>query len=346
MSCYKPLDAYAIYNPITGKNKIVFPKPNQKEGSADFLKSQGIEKIKVPCGQCLGCRLDYSRQWAIRCTLEAKQWEHNYFVTITYNEMHVPVNSHFVVDPVTGEVVGENKSMTLMPDDLTNFIKRLRRNFQREKGHTGVRFFACGEYGPQNVRPHYHLILFNCPLDDLILERYENGYAYYRSPFIEKAWSVLDEDGQRHQIGFVQVTDFSYETAAYTARYMLKKHKGKDSCFYEERGLYPEFTRCSRRPGLAYQYYDENKDTVYAFDQLYFTNGKGQPVKALPPKYFDRQFDIDYPDVMPYIKERRKDKAIRSSEDELSRTDLSERDYLAVKERAKAFKISKLKRSV
>lgn len=339
------MDAFGIPNPETGKMKIVFPKVGYKDPPQEHLEATGIKKLKIPCGNCLGCRLEYSRQWAVRCFFEAKQWTHNYFVTLTYNPEFVPLVPHYKVDEDTGEVINESMVMTLCPDHLKNFIKRLRRNFEYEKGHTGLRYFACGEYGPLNARPHYHLILFNCPLDDLKFERRKNGYVYYTSPFIEKAWSVK-KDGVKVQIGYVSVTNFSFETAAYVARYMLKKHKGKDSSYYEENGLYPEFTRCSRRPGLAYQYFADHKDQIYEFDQVVITNGKGIPLKCHPPKYYDRLFDIDNPDEMAIIKDRRKDVAERAMQKQLSVTDVPDQQYLCVKENNKKLSIKNLKRSL
>lgn len=345
MSCYHPLDAFGIPNPETGKMKIVFPKVGYKDPPQEHLDNTGIKKLKIPCGNCLGCRLEYSRQWAIRCFFEAQQWKHNYFVTLTYNPEFVPLVPHYKVDEDTGEVMDDGLVMTLVPDHLQAFIKRLRRNFEYEYGHTGLRFFACGEYGPLNSRPHYHLILFNCPLDDLVKDKEKNGYVYYRSAFIEKAWSVK-VDGERRKIGYVSVTHFSFETAAYVARYMLKKHKGKDSTWYEENGLYPEFTRCSRRPGIAYQYFADNQEKIFDFDQVIITNGNGKPIKCKPPKYYDRLFDIDNPEEMAIIKERRKDVAERGMDKQLSVTDISEQQYLLVKENNKALSIRGLKRSL
>lgn len=333
MPCYHPLTAYGIKNPETGKNKIVFLK---KEPDPAHLKSIGAEKLSLPCGQCVGCRLEYSRQWAVRCALEAKQWQHNYFVTLTYDDLNVPLREHCKVDKLTGEVTDLNTVMTLLPDHLKAFLKRLRTNAERQYEFQGIRFFACGEYGPLNMRPHYHLILFNCPLPDLVLEKYVNGYAYYRSAFLEKTWKK----------GFVLVTDFSFETAAYVARYMLKKHKGKDACFYEEQGIEPEFTRCSRKPGIARQYLDENEDFIYNYDQVIVTNGKGSPIRCKPPKYYDRVFDIDHTEQLQDIKEKRKFTAMMNTDIQLSHTDLQEPEYLLVKESNKMLSIKSLERSL
>lgn len=334
MACYHPLKAIRTNTVLeSGKRKIVFWKDGMDENA---VIASGCEVIQLPCGQCLGCRLEYSRQWAIRCALEAKQWKHNYFVTLTYDEEHVPLREHMTVDSRTGEITDIETVMTLLPRDLQLFIKRLRTNAVREYNTDNIRFFACGEYGPLNMRPHYHLILFNCPLPDLVVDKYNDGYTYYRSKFLEKTWNK----------GFVLVTDFSFDTAAYVARYMLKKHKGKDGDFYEKRGIVPEFTRCSRKPGIAKSYLDENTDFIYNYDQVIVVNGKGSPVRCKPPKYFDRIFDGQNPELLDSIKSKRRATAQNSTALALSHTDLDEETYLTVKENNKLLSIRSLERKL
>lgn len=330
MACYHPLNAYrtSTLSTDTGKRKIVFAKDNNL--SDEYLASIGAEKLRIPCGQCLGCRLEYSRQWAVRCALEAKQWEHNYFVTLTYDDDHVPYN---IVKSADGS---HNGVMTLVPRDLQLFLKRLRTYSKREFGADNIRFFACGEYGPKNGRPHFHLILFNCPLPDLKLEKYANGYTYYRSAFLEKVWNK----------GFVLTTDFTFECAAYVARYMLKKHKGKDSDYYAKKGIAPEFTRSSRRPGIGRDYLDNNLPFVLKFDEVILSNGKGKPIKCRPPKFFDNMLELSYPEYMAYLKKKRQEMAIRAAQRQLENTTLNEMDYLAVKENNKALSIKNLERSL
>lgn len=340
ISCYHPLTALARYPVGSRKREIVFPMTD-----CDYMWKDGHlynEKLSIPCGNCLGCRLEYSRQWAVRCCLEAKQWEHNYFVTLTYNDMFVPLNHHATVDEETGEYI-ESDVMTLKPDDLKGFIKRLRRRFETALDHQGIRYYACGEYGPLNGRPHYHAILFNCPIPDLVFDCNKNGYTYYRSALLESVWSA-EFDGKRVPMGFVSVTSFTFETAAYVARYVMKKHKGKDADYYIEKGILPEFTRCSRRPGIAKAYYDANADTIYDFDQLVVSNGKGKPIKCQPPRYYDRLFDVDNPDEMDIIKDRRQAKSKRARKAELSHTDVTEDVYLGVKENNKLLSIRSLAR--
>ena len=82
MPCYHPLKGYRskFVNPDTGKRSVVF---NPREGFYDLPQ-------QVPCGQCIGCRLEYSRQWAMRCAHEASLYEDNCFITLTYNPDNLP----------------------------------------------------------------------------------------------------------------------------------------------------------------------------------------------------------------------------------------------------------------
>lgn len=337
MPCYNPIIAFARTPPGERKREIVFATEADKE--RNMIDRNGHiygEKLSIPCGQCLGCRLEYSRQWAIRCALEAKQWPENYFVTLTYDPEHVPIREHAQFDPDTGEVMEHNAVMTLRPTDLQKFIKRLRTNFMREYGHTGIRFFACGEYGSQNDRPHYHLILFNCPFEDLKLDHVQDGFAYFRSAMLEKTWPY----------GMSIVTEFTYQTAAYVARYMLKKHKGRDRDYYDRKGIEPEFTRCSRRPGLGREYYETHKGEMYDWDNLFLSIGDGKVLQTTPPKYFDRLMAEDDPDTLDANKERRKGLAERTMRTRLESTSLGLENYLKVCENNKFLSISHLARNV
>ena len=129
MPCYTPLKGWRSQERTeSGKRAITF---RLREGYADM-------PVDVPCGQCIGCRLERSRQWAVRCMHEASLYENNCFITLTYNEDHIPSDG------------------SLKKDHFQKFMKRLRKKFG-----AGIRFFHCGEYGAELSRPHYHAILFN-----------------------------------------------------------------------------------------------------------------------------------------------------------------------------------------
>ena len=131
--------------------------------------------IQIPCGKCIGCRLEYSRQWANRCMLELQYHDSAYFVTLTYNEEHVPRT-------------GLHGEMSLRKRDFQLFMKRLRKKYSDDR----IRFYAAGEYGTTTQRPHYHAILFGLHLDDLQVYKSKDSYKYFTSPGLQRVWSVVE----------------------------------------------------------------------------------------------------------------------------------------------------------
>lgn len=250
------------------------------------------EYIDIPCGKCAECRLNYAREWANRCMLEASMNESNYFLTLTYDDKHLPKKKKinydegddYVYDIYTGEVLYESPYHSLDKRDLQLFMKRLREHFPEQR----IRFYACGEYGGQTKRPHYHLILFGLKLDDRDLSyirRSNKGHRYYISNAISKLWDK----------GFHIIADCTWETCAYTARYVMKKHKGNDSGIYDYYNYEPEFVTMSRRPGIAYDYYKKYKDIIYENDEIFVETNDGYK-KFRPFRYFDRLLSVDDPD--------------------------------------------------
>ena len=102
----------------------------------------------IRCGQCTFCRLSHSQEWAYRCLIESQQYDHNYFVTLTYNDHFLP-SYKGGVNPETGETF----TSELRRNDVTKFLKRLRSYVKYHFNHTGIRVFYCGEYGSLNQRP-------------------------------------------------------------------------------------------------------------------------------------------------------------------------------------------------
>lgn len=332
MACYHPLRAlwYGEYND-SGKKKFKIVGKNAPIGKKAFL--QPLEVEEVPCGKCIGCRIDYSKQWATRCMLEAKQYEHNQFITLTYDPEHVKWVTG--ANRETGEI---EPVTTLVPEDLTKFMKDLRRYYKYHYNHENIRFYACGEYGPQTFRAHYHLIIFNLPIEDKeFFFVNKSGERIYTSDTIEKIWGK----------GQITVGDVTWNSAAYVARYVMKKIKGKDSeRTYELLGIVPEFVRMSRKPGIAWQYYDEHKDKIYECDEIIYTNKDGLGEKIKPSKYYDRLYDLENPEFMQALKQKRKLEAEYSLAIQLGKTSLSKKEYLEMKEQKKQKQIEKLKRSL
>ncbi len=350
MACYHPLKGFPIGITAAGKTdyKITGYGADHVElqngswvpvhtplrsGCAEAVVRSFIE---VPCGQCIGCRLEYSRQWANRCMLELQYHDSAYFVTLTYDDAHVPKS--YYGDPDTGEVL---TSLTLFKKDFQDFMKRLRKAHPDDK----IRYFMAGEYGSRTFRPHYHAILFGLHLDDLKpWSRSEQGFTYYNSEALQRAWSVKGDDGVYRPLGYAVAAQVTWETCAYTARYVMKKLNGAEAQFYIDHNIQREFTLMSRKPGIAAQYFHDHPD-IYECEYINISTDKGGR-KFRPPRYYDRLFDIENPDEMAEIKAVRKRLAEDAKKIKLSKTNLSYIDMLAVEERNLKHKIKSLERSL
>lgn len=220
------------------------------------------EPISVPCGQCIGCRLDYASSWADRLCLEASLYddELSHFVTLTYDDGHLPLNA-------------SNTGFTLCPDDVTLFLKRLREYYRREYDHTNIRFYLAGEYGTETMRPHYHLCIFNIDIPDLqYYKKNFQGDLLYTSEILNSLWGN----------GYCIVGSFCWQTAAYTARYVVKKLKGEKKSIYNQFDIESEFVRMSRRPGIASDFFDKYYQNLLVDDTIYLSNGRNVRL----PRYF------------------------------------------------------------
>ncbi len=215
--------------------------------------------IEVPCGKCMECRLNYSKQWANRMMLEAQYYDSNFFLTFTYDNDHVHYNDLGL--------------KTLYKKDFQDFMKRLRRRVEPDK----IRFFASGEYGEHTFRPHYHAIIFGLKIPDLEPFGYSSGFPVYISKFINDLWVQ----------GHVLISYISWDTCAYTARYVVKKANHYTKDVYHASHVEPEFCLMSRRPGIGKTYFDEHYKEIYQTDELIFSTPTGGK-SSKPPKYFDK----------------------------------------------------------
>lgn len=283
--------------------------------------------VMVPCGNCVACRLEYSKDWANRMLLEAQYHERNSFITLTYDEQHVPITEYTNDEGVT------DLSMTLVHADFTSFMKRLRRRLEYDFD-VHIRFYACGEYGSHTFRPHYHAIIFGWDFPDRNVYQQTVSGKLCTSRLLQECWSY----------GFTTVSDMSWETCAYVARYCMKKVGRDMKEFYDTFALEPEFVVMSRMPGIGFQWYEDHKqDNFYKYDAIDLaTPKKGYHFR--PPRYYDRKYDIDYPEQMSLIKDNRCKQA-RMLLDLRERTSqLSYLECLAIQERQKTSQVKSLKR--
>lgn len=249
-----------------------------------LVSTEGDLPRQVPCGQCMACRIDRSREWATRCEHEIQMHEENCFITLTYNDENLP------------------KYGSLSKEHFQLFMKRLRKHVSKEGKE--VRFYACGEYGDDLGRPHYHAIVFGYDFKDKEVvdsknynsnkNRFKTGRSWkiFTSPSLEAIWKK----------GFVTVGEANINSAGYIARYLTKKITGEKAPKYYLNRL-PEFSLMSRMPGIGKGWYDKFKTDVYPKD--FFTiNGK----KFKPSRYYDSLLKKENPSLYEEIKAIREGK--------------------------------------
>lgn len=251
MPCYHPLIAYRL-----ASGAVVFVE-----------RGDVVSTLELPCGQCIGCRLERSRQWAVRCMHEAQLHRHNAFVTLTYDDSHLPLSG------------------SLVYSDFQLFMKRLRKRLGR------VRFYMAGEYGSENWRPHFHALLFGCEFPDLYYWRTKGRNKLYRSAMLEELWTA----------GSSEVGEVTFQSASYVARYCMEKVTGDPAAMHyavvdprtgEMVQRVPEFNHMSLKPGIGAEWLEKYREDVYP-SGLCVVNGR----QMRPPKFYDRRFKREDPDA-------------------------------------------------
>lgn len=338
---YKIRDKYHKLNigwKVQKDKPFIYQFVNGKKYKNWFLEKneifEDVEVMPVPCGCCVGCRLDYSKQWAARCYLESTYYEHNYFITLTYNDDNLPK--------------GPLGNATLRKEDFTKFIKDLRRYYKYHYNIDNIRFFGCGEYGEKSFRPHLHILFFNLPIPDLspefhyvddegrdiITTHVENGNIYYWSESIHKIWNK----------GNIVIGSLTWESCSYTSRYITKKQKGKGSKeAYDDLGILPVFCQMSRKPGIAAKYFEDNENMFN--ELLYIPSDRG--VKSLDPgRYFLKLLEKTNPDLYELVKEDRQLSGELSSISTYHNTNLQFSEYLSLLEERKEIQVKCLIRQL
>lgn len=190
------------------------PWAKSKKAASSDNYGLRLAATPFPCGCCLPCRINKSRLWTFRMILEMADHKESAFVTLTYNDDHLPAFSD------------------LEPRHLQLFLKRLRRKIYPKK----LRFFACGEYGMKGIRginPHYHIILF--------------GVSWLQQDLITSCWT----DKEKNPIGFCYYGDVNKDTIRYTTGYIMKGATKEYDKKLPRKDSVPEFMRCSLNPGLG-----------------------------------------------------------------------------------------------
>lgn len=271
MACHFPRTGYKArsVNPASGRRSVVF---SPREGYGDL-------PVTVPCGQCLACRLTWAGDWAARCEKEAKLHEENCFITLTYGDEHLPI--------------GGTTRSSLSKRDWQLFMKRLRKEYG-----DGIRFFATGEYGDQNQRAHYHALLFGHDFPDKQLWKSRGSTRLFLSASLDRLWGL----------GFTSVGAVTFQSAAYVARYVVKKLKAENAEYADRT---PPFVLMSRRPGIGAGWYERFHGDVYPEGTIIVGEGK----RRRAPRYFDEKFRKQDPEAYRLMRAARRRRALEHGED-------------------------------
>lgn len=300
MPCFYPVKAFkSLSRGENGKYGITFnPTKSLIEGSS----------ITIPCGNCVGCKMDRSRDWAMRCYHESQMHSDNCFITLTFADEHLPPD--YGVHVRTWQL----------------FNKRLRKSIAPIK----TRFFAVGEYGDKSLRPHYHALIFGYMFPDLTLYEIKNGNRLYTSKSLSELWTY----------GLATVGNCTYQSAAYCARYVNKKIGGQkaDQHYIRQHPLTGQFNKVrhefcvqSRRPGIGSTWFDKYKSDAFPSDFV-IVDGKKHSV----PKYYTQKLEEE---------EARKIKRARKRAS-LKHKSNNTKARLAVREEVLSEKLTRLKRNL
>lgn len=290
MPCYNPMRAFQ-----TDYGSIVFSIPR-----GDFTA------LQLPCGKCIGCKLEYSRQWSVRIMNEASLHECNSFLTMTYDDDNIP------------------DDFGLHHNHVQLFMKRMRKALNYD-----LRYYVAGEYGDRTHRPHYHMALFGC---DFTKDRKQysknNGNYLYTSITLDKLW----------RMGACQIGDLTIQSASYIARYMLEKQTESNyDVVDKETGEVlvrrPPYCRMSLRPAIGKRWIEKYYPEVYGGNDSVYADGR---MHQRPPRYYDKVM-IDKGVDIQMTKDKRLEHAKKNYDNNTP-------ERLAVRERVKLAQISKLKR--
>lgn len=298
MPCYHPVTAWRCASGVFFK-----PTPDSSQ-------------IQLSCGRCIGCRLERSRQWAMRLTHELRFHKESSFITLTYKPECLP----------------EHGSLNIK--HFQDFMKRFRKDVYPKK----IRFFHAGEYGEKLGRPHYHAIIFGENFEEGKYEtkRSDHGDVTWCSPSLDRLWPF----------GTSRVGSVTFESCAYVARYITKKITGPsartayDKINYqtgEVHELQPEYATMSRRPGIGRLHFDNYNDSIYPNDYCVSVTAKGS-FRSKPPKFYDKILEKQNPLLYQQTKEKREYALATSSKQDKTP------ERLAVGEQVKLAKIGQLKR--
>lgn len=301
MACYQPLKAVQGYYADDdympdgwAQPKIIYPIDETSDGAriwpddlpkkvSTYKKQFDITReIALPCGWCVGCRLDNARMWSLRMMHELRYSTNCHFITLTYADKYLPDHAD------------------LKYEHLRDFFKRARHLFQGELSPTSrrptrhvvtpsspaFRYFACGEYGDKTMRPHYHFCAYDFKIPDLRFFKQTKTGPYFISQALADCW----------QHGHVITCPLDWASAQYVSGYVTKKmnvHEGVrliSPANEDEEAEYYTIQRAFQSKGLGLRWYQEHQKEVWDLDACLYSN---KYLTKVPRYYFKQLQDTD-----------------------------------------------------
>jgi len=220
---------------------INIPRPNGK-GNAD--------RIDVPCGKCAACLTNRRTDWTLRLSIEMEYASTAHFITLTYSDENIYYNKDF--------------KPSVYKKDMQDYMKRIRKHCPESK----IRYYLVGEYGTQTKRPHYHILLFNYPLEKLNR--------------LESLWNN----------GHILVGNVSMQSISYVCKYHV------NSTNFPE-GSNPSFTLMSRNPGIGYPYLTKMGSFHDGRPEKGFYYGLSGEMRRLPRYFKDKLYSKEEKRFIP-----------------------------------------------
>lgn len=240
--------------------------------------SKEFATFQLPCGKCLQCRLDYARQWSVRCVHEAQMYEKNCFITLTYSDENLLSDKLYYVD-------------------FQKFAKRLRKKLGKQK----IGYFVTGEYGDKTKRPHWHACIFNwSPGDGVYKYTSDRGDKVYESKVLTDLWGN----------GIAEYGSLTFESAGYCARYAAKKLVHGNDGTHE----YEPVSKKSSRQAIGKAWLEKNWRDVFNYGECFILDSQGTPRNVgSVPRYYEKWLAKTHPDEWIRYVTQIKSKKIQSA---------------------------------
>lgn len=306
---------------------------------------------EVGCGKCEICKVERSKQWTVKGYCESKMWKNATFLTFTYNNESIPddrklkrsdiqkfwkdLRYHLYKETKRAKKVDLTPEKNNMEEIYTNELEDMFGKNSRRKNKKPIRYINCGEYGPKTKRPHYHAVVWNFKPTDLKRHSKDRrGYWLFTSAKINAIWGK----------GFVIIGDAETDTVSYVARYCTKKFaRTRDEEERMKRKKQHEFIGASSLGFIGYFYWIKFKDKIKQAMGIFMKN-RGKTILARIPKAMEKAWKEENEDEYEEYDYWKNKIGEDNWKEILSKTDLTEDEYIRETYRARIEKYRALKR--